>query len=905
MSSLTKAKPASKSKDRVAAVKGQPASQKKTAIAALSTPAKNIDDESLPDIHDSPFNITLKKHSSPIKKPSAPSISSRIVGVTPEKNKTPPQTKPSSAISIKKDIDEKISTPASSKMTDQQSPSPVKTSQDIDKPRVVASQANHSRKKASIVIFGAEESSINLDDAATIKFKDNQVFVLPVASTQVTNIPAPTSKTADGAKVKPTVLKQGDRAKVNRLKDADKGMPGTSRLESIRDQLNKSKEKAAKNKYSTFSSDSIKKKTLETSKDKTNPELASFSLDMKRKLVTEAPAKQQAKDQAKPAPSQTKKAIGSSSKDKVKQEPSQDKLKQASATKNVSALTPSRLMESLAGDGKKEGQTTNPTMKRGQIVRKIEQSSRVADTQAVKGQSLGPSALFKSFGDDDKEELMNKDKDQRLLEQSDSKVKPALAKETKKDDVKGGVTQRDSSRKQVDNRSAKKTKSPIKTNEDKYQTKADKRMSEDVDQKKEVKPADRPLADAKKQADASQDCEDFDALKGEALDTEEFTFKIGGIPAVRVESIMPTPLQTLTTANFTRDPNLNKDRSGFSIFVSKPVEEMAMEQKKRNEFGNKDGKSNYQGGKNSLPLDKAPVDSDIVEKTKHKDDMAANGVFSSSMPQKMQYDIDIINNKTGNDDQCERNLDSLTPSRSNSLLDSEIGGYGLNQILICDVFNSSANLNVPRKSMLPDSRQRLSKMMNANMTSNQVNCNLKKSKIQRDTVYIPGYSSSTARKSGINFKQADPSQAGARVSIIGGMMTPDLMSKDSSLKGGFVGDKFSMCSNTSMISNVVEMSVTQAVDLQIDDSKKLNEDPAFDQEGEKRDWNSWGVKTFSAIPASQSIHGIVKTHSFSGYSKDFYDTRDQCERQGVTYNDPKFKPIMATLRGFGGDCSWE
>ena len=79
----------------------------------------------------------------------------------------------------------------------------------------------------------------------------------------------------------------------------------------------------------------------------------------------------------------------------------------------------------------------------------------------------------------------------------------------------------------------------------------------------------------------------------------------------------------------------------------------------------------------------------------------------------------------------------------------------------------------------------------------------------------------------------------------------------------------------------------------------------MDEENDDRNWKNWAIKTFTPVKASSRVHGVVKTYNFSGYSKELYDLKDQLEKKDSKYEDLNFRPTMASLRGFGADCTWE
>lgn len=367
---------------------------------------------------------------------------------------------------------------------------------------------------------------------------------------------------------------------------------------------------------------------------------------------------------------------------------------------------------------------------------------------------------------------------------------------------------------------------------------------------------------------------------------------IEGVSIVRADSITPG-----TGNNPEPKPKAEKNgKEKMSIMVSKP--EDAAKRRGSNEI-----KRQPINGNCSPKIQKRTSISKEIQRCQTSEGTIGK-LSSSSMPSK-QYNITTIDEGGSFVDPYEvRNLESLTPSRSYSM--DEVGE--LMPPAKMNVFESAANLGVPNKSMLPDSRQRLSIMMNTNMNMSTVNNNTKKSTIPRASVMIPGFASSNKTPPVVSFSTLcvpTGDKPGFRNSLLGtgGLGAPDMASKASSMIGGVGGH--SMCSNISMISNIIEVSVHQATDIPADKTRQLNEDPAFDQEGQDRGWKSWGVKTFIPVLANYRVDGMLRTHHFLTYSKEFNEIKAEYEKKGLQYSDSLFKPIMATLRGFGGDCSWE
>ena len=367
---------------------------------------------------------------------------------------------------------------------------------------------------------------------------------------------------------------------------------------------------------------------------------------------------------------------------------------------------------------------------------------------------------------------------------------------------------------------------------------------------------------------------------------------IGGVSIVRADSITPK------TDNIPEPkPKVEKKvREKMSIMVSKP--EDAVKRRGSNQIERQPTNGNY-----SPKIQKRTSISKGIQRCQTSVGTIGK-LSSSSMPSK-QYNITTIDEGGSFVIPYEiRNLESLTPSRSNSM--DEVGE--LMPPAKLNVFESAANLGVPNKSMLPDSRQRLSIMMNTNMNMSSVNNNSKKSTIPRASVMIPGFASSNKTPPVVSFSTLcvpTGDKTGFINSLLGtgDLGAPDMASKASSMIGGVGGH--SMCSNISMISNIIEVSVHQAIDIPADKTRQLNEDPAFDQEGQDRGWKSWGVKTFIPVLANYRVDGMLRTHHFLTYSKEFNQIKTEYEKKGLQYSDSLFKPIMATLRGFGGDCSWE
>lgn len=388
---------------------------------------------------------------------------------------------------------------------------------------------------------------------------------------------------------------------------------------------------------------------------------------------------------------------------------------------------------------------------------------------------------------------------------------------------------------------------------------------------------------------------------------------IGGVGLTRADSIIPAantkkqeaPKLTIFDSippekeKLPEPPKkLEKQREQMSIMVSKPQDAVREVKAKSKEKGIKT--TRY-----SPPAQRRTSNSGGIQRSQTSEGPIGKQA-SSSMPSKESKIVTIdhqLDNMDGIDELHSRNVDSLTPSRSYSM--DEVGE--LLPKVVMNVFESAANLTVPKKSMLPDSRQRLSTMMNTNMNILAINSTTKKSTIPRESVMIPGFATSNKKKSDISFSMMGIPVAdtkGMRCSILGGNLAPpELASREGSMMGG--GDRHSICSNVSMISNVIDLSVNQAVDVDGDKKKKLNEDPAFDLEGENRGWKNWGVKTFMPTLAQNRIHGMIKTNHFTGYCEQFADRKSEYEKKDLQYSDSLFKPIMASLRGFGGDCSWE
>jgi hypothetical protein len=213
-----------------------------------------------------------------------------------------------------------------------------------------------------------------------------------------------------------------------------------------------------------------------------------------------------------------------------------------------------------------------------------------------------------------------------------------------------------------------------------------------------------------------------------------------------------------------------------------------------------------------------------------------------------------------------------------------------------NIFESQANMNAPKESLLPGNRQRLSTMMNSNLNRSQLA--VPKSRKPRGSVFIPGFQKADIRNSIVNFQPMGTALA----PMVSNIIIQETLSKGSSVLGD---DKNSILSNVSMVSNVCELIVHMVSDPEPDKIKLLNANPIFDQDQENREWKNWGIKTFTPVKASPQVHGALKTHNFSGYCKDLNTLKDNLEPKSLKYEDSNFKPTMETLRGFGSDCTWE
>lgn len=113
---------------------------------------------------------------------------------------------------------------------------------------------------------------------------------------------------------------------------------------------------------------------------------------------------------------------------------------------------------------------------------------------------------------------------------------------------------------------------------------------------------------------------------------------------------------------------------------------------------------------------------------------------------------------------------------------------------------------------------------------------------------------------------------------------------------------------TGLVSNVVELNVEQVIDPEKNKRRTLNANPIFDVTSVERPWSNWQSKTFTPTPATGSpSHFQIKRlqTAFINHADYFESFRRDLESKNEVYSDNSFKPIMATLRGFGGDASWE
>lgn len=120
--------------------------------------------------------------------------------------------------------------------------------------------------------------------------------------------------------------------------------------------------------------------------------------------------------------------------------------------------------------------------------------------------------------------------------------------------------------------------------------------------------------------------------------------------------------------------------------------------------------------------------------------------------------------------------------------------------------------------------------------------------------------------------------------------------------------------NTALISNICELGTRQVKDPDMNERFLLNNNPAFDRSTESGVWQNWTVKTFTPTPPfetskSSQLEAIrVSTStkvSWPTQQAEFGRLLSSLASTGQVFADPRFKPSIQSLRGFGGDTSWE
>ena len=126
-----------------------------------------------------------------------------------------------------------------------------------------------------------------------------------------------------------------------------------------------------------------------------------------------------------------------------------------------------------------------------------------------------------------------------------------------------------------------------------------------------------------------------------------------------------------------------------------------------------------------------------------------------------------------------------------------------------------------------------------------------------------------------------------------------------------VGENFY---NTALISKICELGIFQLKDPDINERFLLNNNAAFDISDPGRKWQNWTVKTFVPTPAANAnkplanIRALVSTSTKESWPKQEGQFRMLLTTLTVSqqpFSDARFKPSIQSLRGFGGDASWE
>lgn len=126
-----------------------------------------------------------------------------------------------------------------------------------------------------------------------------------------------------------------------------------------------------------------------------------------------------------------------------------------------------------------------------------------------------------------------------------------------------------------------------------------------------------------------------------------------------------------------------------------------------------------------------------------------------------------------------------------------------------------------------------------------------------------------------------------------------------------VGENFF---NAALISKICELGIFQVKDPDINERFLLNNNPAFDVSDPDRKWQNWMIKTFVPTPAANANKLPVTTRALvSTSTKESWPKQEGQFRMLFTtlsesqqpFTDARFKPCIQSLRGFGGDASWE
>lgn len=70
-------------------------------------------------------------------------------------------------------------------------------------------------------------------------------------------------------------------------------------------------------------------------------------------------------------------------------------------------------------------------------------------------------------------------------------------------------------------------------------------------------------------------------------------------------------------------------------------------------------------------------------------------------------------------------------------------------------------------------------------------------------------------------------------------------------------------------------------------------------------WKNWSITTFVPQTAVGGYGKDLKISHKKDSSQTVSDIVSQLESDGIIFEDKLFKPSITTLRGFGGDATWE